>query len=196
MAIEHVMQSVQRLHCYNTWRVLLNLTRPYIRAIQTCRSVRRRTIREPRDTISECLNPHSLLVQWISCSYQSVSFYHILYSTENALQSAIPPTSGAHLRSSPAEPSPVSHLYKTRLVNKLIHSVDATTPTPTPLTLREQADKYIGVGKKLAQVYMGNAPIDFEARDESDKSAGVVRLTDQNWDKEMSAWDGDWVIIL
>ena len=90
----------------------------------------------------------------------------------------------------------MSHLYKTRLVNKLIHSVDATTPTPTPLTLREQADKYIGVGKKLAQVYMGNAPIDFEARDESDKSAGVVRLTDQNWDKEMSAWDGDWVIIL
>ena len=62
--------------------------------------------------------------------------------------------------------------------------------------MREQADKYIGMGKRLAQVYLGNTPIDFEARDESDKAAAVVRLTDENWDREMAAWDGDWVIVL
>jgi hypothetical protein len=48
----------------------------------------------------------------------------------------------------------------------------------------------------LAGVYLGTTPIDLEARDESDKSAGVVRLTDENWDREMKAWDGDWVIVL
>lgn len=70
------------------------------------------------------------------------------------------------------------------------------TKTPTPLTFREQAEKYVGMGKKLAQVYMGSAPIDFEARDKSDKEAGVFRLTDETWDREMKAWDGDWVLVL
>jgi hypothetical protein len=78
-------------------------------------------------------------------------------------------------------------------LNQLTNRLDAA---PTSSTLREQAEKYIGVGKKLAGVYLGTTPIDLEARDESDKSAGVVRLTDENWDREMKAWDGDWVIVL
>jgi hypothetical protein len=72
----------------------------------------------------------------------------------------------------------------------------STPPLPTPLTLQDHVDKYIGIGKRLVQVYLGNTPIDFEARDESDRAAGVVRLTDENWDREMAAWDGDWAIVL
>ena len=68
--------------------------------------------------------------------------------------------------------------------------------TPTPLTFKEQAEKYVGMGKKLAQVYLGTTPVDYEARDKSDREAGVVRLTDENWNREMEAWDGDWVIVL
>jgi hypothetical protein len=45
-------------------------------------------------------------------------------------------------------------------------------------------------------VYLGNTPVDFEAREKSDKEAGVVRLTDENWDREMAAWDGDWAIVM
>jgi hypothetical protein len=65
-----------------------------------------------------------------------------------------------------------------------------------PPTIRQKAEHYIEVGKKLANVYLGNTPIDYEARDASDKAAGVVRLTDKNWDEEMAAWDGDWAIVL
>ena len=79
-------------------------------------------------------------------------------------------------------------------VTKLIGRLDSTTPTP--LTLKEQAEKYVGMGKKLAQVYLGTTPFDYEARDKSDREAGVVRLTDENWNREMKAWDGDWVIVL
>lgn len=75
----------------------------------------------------------------------------------------------------------------------LMNSLD---DTPTPPTIRQQAEKYIEMGKKLAQVYMGSTPIDYESRDTSDKEAGVVRLTDENWDREMKAWDGDWVVVL
>lgn len=51
-------------------------------------------------------------------------------------------------------------------------------------------------GKKLARVYMGTTPIDYAARDKSDQEAGVVRLTDENWESEMKAWDGEWVVLL
>jgi len=79
-------------------------------------------------------------------------------------------------------------------VGKLMCRLDKTTPTPS--TLKEQAEKYVGMGKKLAQVYLGTTPFDYEARDQSDREAGVVRLTDENWNREMKAWDGDWVIVL
>jgi hypothetical protein len=52
------------------------------------------------------------------------------------------------------------------------------------------------LGKRLVQVYLGNTPIDYEGRAKSDEAAGVLRLTDENWDREMAAWDGDWAIIL
>ena len=48
----------------------------------------------------------------------------------------------------------------------------------------------------MAKVYLGHSPVDFQAREESDRAAGVVRLTDENWDKEMEAWDGDWAIVM
>jgi hypothetical protein len=75
-----------------------------------------------------------------------------------------------------------------------MNSLDSTGPTP--LTLRQQAEKYVETGKKLARVYMGTTPIDYAARDKSDQEAGVVRLTDENWETEMKAWDGEWVVLL
>lgn len=62
--------------------------------------------------------------------------------------------------------------------------------------MQEKAQGLFEQGKRLAKIYLGNTPVDFTAREESDKAAGVVRLTDENWDREMAAWDGDWAIIM
>lgn len=61
---------------------------------------------------------------------------------------------------------------------------------------QEKAQALFEQGKRLAKVYLGNTPVDYDARDKSDKEAGVVRLTDENWDREMAAWDGDWAIVM